>query len=327
MPHRDGPTSLPDRRGMRLEDAIVETTWLYYHEGLNQSEIATRLGLSRATVVNYLAEGRRRDYVRISLNTDIFTGHRLAARLREVFGLKGALVVPSDGSDPQRNADRVTRAASDWLPQLLEPGDQLGVAWGESVFRLAEAAPRVPIRDLTVVQMVGSRASDIGFAAETCAATLAQRFGAALVSLHAPLLLTERDLAERLKQEPGIAGQLRAVAACNKTVFACGTVGPESHIAKTGLVAAEELARLRTAGATGVICARLIDAEGRAVPIEIEERMISVTLEQMKGKDMALLVATGRERARPARAAIKGGYATHLVTCSDTAQDLLADTA
>lgn len=312
-----------DRRSQRLEDAIVEATWLYSHDGLNQNEIAQRLGLSRATVVNYLAEGRRRNYVRVTLDTDIFAGHRLAALLRETLGLKDALVVPADSIDPQRSADRVTRAASDWLPQLLAPGDRLGVAWGETVFRLAEAAPRVSIDGLTVVQMVGLRASALGFAAEVCAATLAQRLGGRLINLHAPLLLTERSLAQRLCAEPVIAEQLHAVATCNKTVFACGTVGPQSHIAMTGLLDADQLAQHRAAGATGVICARLIDGSGQPVHAEIENRMIGVTLQQMQGKEMALLVAPGRDRAAPALAAIRGGYATHLVTCSDTALELL----
>jgi deoxyribonucleoside regulator len=48
-------------RMSRQDDAIVEAAWCYYHEGLNQSEIATKLGVSRASVVNYLAESRRRD--------------------------------------------------------------------------------------------------------------------------------------------------------------------------------------------------------------------------------------------------------------------------
>jgi DNA-binding transcriptional regulator LsrR (DeoR family) len=56
---------------------------------------------------------------------------------------------------------------------------------------------------------------------------------------------------------------------------------------------------------------------------EVEDRMIGVTLDQMRGKDMALLVAAGPGRAGPAQAAIKGGFVTHLVTSAGVAQDLL----
>ncbi|SDE76895.1 sugar-binding transcriptional regulator [Limimaricola pyoseonensis] len=307
----------------RQIDAIIEAAWCYYHDGLNQSDIAARMGVSRASVVNYLAEARRRNYVRISLDTEIFRASALAERIRERFGLAGALVVPSDAAEVARSSDRVIRAASDWLPQLLEPGDRLGVAWGETIYRLAGAAPHQPIRELTVVQLLGSRPAALGFAAETCSATLAARFDARCVNLHVPLLLSDEDLCTRLKREPVVAEQLRAVADCNKVVFAAGTCGPDSHMARTGLLDRDRLAEFRAAGAAGVICGRLIDAAGRPMRSEIEDRMIGVTLEQMRDKPLRLLVAADADRLEASRAAILGGYATHLATSSDMAEHLL----
>lgn len=308
---------------LNQEDAIVEASWLYYNDGLNQNEIARHLGLSRASVVNYLAEGRRRGYVRVSLNHEIFASHALADGLREKFGLEGALVVPVHGESLDRGVDRVVLAAGEWLPRLLAPGDRLGVAWGETVYRLAESAPETPLEDLTVVQLLGSLPPAGRFAAEACSAMLARRFGARLVNLHLPLLLSDRELAERLRAEPHVSEQFDAVARCNKTIFACGTVGPDSHIARSGIIGQEDLARMRAKGAAGVICARLIDGDGAPMHSGFEDRINGVTLDQMRGKEMALLVAPGRERAAAALAAIRGGYATHLATCSDAARLLL----
>lgn len=282
------------------------------------------MGVSRATVVNYLSEARRRAFVRISLNTDIFRMHRLALRLKETFELSDVTVVPA-GSDDTSSLDRVSRVAADWLPELLEPGDQLGVAWGETIYRVVEAAYRQPLDDLTVVQLVGSRPAALGFAAEICSATLAERLGALCINLHVPLLLSDADLAARLRREPVIEDQLRAVSRCNKVIFASGTVSDDSHIARTGLLTSEELAEARKRGASGVICARLIDRQGRPVETNIEERMIGVTLEQMQNKKMGFLVAAGPERVIPALSAIRGGYVTHMAICSDIATALLEE--
>ena len=117
-------------RGSRQDDIVIEAAWCYFHDGLNQSEIAKRLNVSRASVVNYLAEARRRDYVRITLDSDIFRNNQLVFNLKQKFGLTDALVVPADSTSDQCSFERVIRVASDWLPQLLEPGDHLGVAWG-----------------------------------------------------------------------------------------------------------------------------------------------------------------------------------------------------
>ena len=51
--------------------------------------------------------------------------------------------------------------------------------------------------------------------------------------------------------------------------------------------------------------------------------MIGVSLDQMRGKDMALLVAAGPGRFASTRAAIMGGYVTHLATSGQIAQQLL----
>ena len=324
-----GPTSSRSQdpkaapRARSQDDAIIEVTWCYYQEGMNQNEIAERLAISRATVVNYLSEARKRDYVRISLDSDIFRNHELARRLVDRFGLADAVVIPSSPAGTDQSLDRVTRVVADWLPHLLRPGDRLGVAWGETVYRVAEAAPRVTVPDLTVVQLVGSRPAALGFAAETCSATLARRYGAHCVNLHVPLLLSNRELVEQLKQEPVIRMQLEAVANCNKTIFACGTCTADSHVVHTGLLDPVDIGPCAEKGAVGVICGRLIDHDGNGLNREIEDRMIAVTLDQMKGKDIGLLVGAGPDRALPMLAALRGGYATHVATCSDTALEIL----
>jgi deoxyribonucleoside regulator len=309
----------------RIDDLIKEAAWLYYHDELNQSQIAERMQLSRASVVNYLSEARDRGWIKLYLDSDVFLGHRFAAELCRVYGLKQALIVAEATGDENLAESRVVQAAADWLPRLLEPGDRLGVSWGETIFRLAQAVPRQIIGDLTVVQLLGSRPADLGFAAETCTTILSQQLGAHCVNLHVPLLLSDRDLADRLRREPVVAGQLAAIANCNKTVLACGTCDAGAHIVRTGILKPDELADARDRGAAGVVCGRLIDARGQPVPSEIEDRMIGVTLDQMRHKDMALLVASGRNRAHSARAAILGGYATHLATSASIARLLLEE--
>ena len=75
----------------------------------------------------------------------------------------------------------------------------------------------------------------------------------------------------------------------------------------------------------GVICGRLIDTNGNAVPVLSEDWMIGVTLEKMREKELGMLVCVEPERAVAARAAIIGGYVTHFACCSNTARLLLED--
>lgn len=305
------------------ENIVIEAAWMYYHEGHNQTEIASQLGVSRATVVNYLQEAKERGFIRISLAPSAFTTHRLAIELREKFNLTAAYILPDETGDEENRFLRVARGAAEWLPSLLQPGDRLGVSWGRTVFEVAEALEQTCTTDVTVSQLVGSMATPYGFTAEICSAHLAQRLGAKCINLHAPAVLSDPDLADRLRAEPIIRDQIDALSHCNKAIFAAGSCNHQSHIVGSGVASHAELDWYVGQGATGVLCGRFIDEQGRSVPGDLDDRMIGVELDKLLNLDMGMLVSDGADKALPMVSAIAGGYVTHLVTSATTAKEML----
>jgi len=306
------------------ESIVVQTAWLYYHDGWNQTDIAEHLGVSRASVVNYLNRAREQGLIRVTLSDEVFTGHRLAEALCERFGLQGAYVLPVGASDSEEQIFlRVARGAALWLPRLLDAGDRLGVSWGRTVFELAQALDSVAVPELVVTQLVGSMSTPYGFTAETCSTIVAQKLSATCINLHAPAVLSEAKLATRLRREPIIKLQLDALARCNKAIFAAGSCTPDSHIVGSGVATPAELEHALGAGAVGVLCGRFIDAGGEEIGGDLSRRIMGVSLADLRGLDVGLVIASGAERVDAMRASIRGGYATHAVTCSLTAEALL----
>ncbi|MBK8286588.1 MAG: winged helix-turn-helix transcriptional regulator [Ahniella sp.] len=68
---------------------------LYYIEGLTQAEIAQRLCLSTAKVNRLLQQAREQGYVNITIRTPFQQLFDLEARLKAVFGLQEAIVIPA----------------------------------------------------------------------------------------------------------------------------------------------------------------------------------------------------------------------------------------
>ena len=296
------------------DDVIIEAAWLYYHDDLNQNEIAERLGVSRATVVNYLQDAREKGFVQITLSAQAFSGHRLALALKERFGLDGALIVPDNRLDPPDTANRVARAAAQGLPSMLEAGDRLGVAWGKTIDDLAECIDAAPIADLTILQLVGSMATPYGFSADVCSSYVARKFSARCINLHVPAILSTPEIAETLRREHLIASQLDEIGRFNKTLFAVGSCLPDSHVASSGVATQKELQDYIANGAVGVLCGRFIDASGNPVSGPLDDRMMGIELDMLRHRDMGILVSIGEDRVPAAVAALKGGYATHVVT-------------
>jgi len=69
---------------------------------------------------------------------------------------------------------------------------------------------------------------------------------------------------------------------------------------------------------------RAINAAGEAILGPLDDRMIGVTLDKLQGLDIGLLVSDGTDKVVPMRAAIAGGFVSHVVTSAKTARGLLA---
>lgn len=302
---------------------IIEAAWLYYHEGMNQNAIAERLDVSRATVVNYLSDAREKGFVRITLANQVFTSHELSLEIKTRFGLEAVYVVADDVT-AEGSLQRVVRGAAEWLPDLLAPGDRLGVAWGQTVFEIAEAMNPTRTTDVVVHQLVGSVSSPYGFTAEVCSAHLADRLGARCVNLHAPAVISTEELADRLRREPIIQQQFTALSQCNKAIFAAGSCAADSHVVLSGISTLPEFETYVENGAAGVLCGRFIDQAGRELKGPLDGRIMGVELELLTGLDMGILVSVGEDKARPMLSAIRGGYVTHVVTSERTAAEILA---
>lgn len=306
------------------DDVVLEAAWLYYEKGLNQIDIASELGVSRATVVNYLQESRERGYVQVRLSPEAFTGQRLAHALRETFGLQSAYVLPDMGSTAQDIAARVVRGAADWLPSLLTPGDRLGVAWGKTIYDLSEVLEPKAFDDLTVLQLVGSMATPYGFSADVCSSNVARKLSARCVNLHVPAVLSDPSIASTLRQETLIADQFSQMNSFTKTLFAIGSCTKNSHVVSSGVATLEELEWYLGHGAVGVLCGRFIDKNGQAVRGPLDDRMMGVEVERLQDRDVGLLVSAEPGRATAAVAAIRGGYVTHLAIGEADAEAMLA---
>lgn len=301
-------------------DPVLRAAWAYFVEDMSQAEIAEAMGRSRASVHNLLRQARAEGLVRVSLDPAALARSRTARRISDAHDLEAAYLVPGTAGAP---LDRVARAAAMWLDDLVGPGGTLGVAWGETVHRLASALPRRALPELTVVQLVGSMASPFGFTAESCTSLIAERLGAVCLNLHAPAVLSDPALVAALLREPILAGQMAVLERCDAALFAVGLATGESHVVRSGVATPEELADYHRRGAAAVVAGRFIDAAGGAMPGPLDGRVIGVSVDALRRIPRRLVVSAGAERASALRAALRGGLATHLITDVATGDALL----
>ncbi len=322
----------PQRALTQRDDSLLaNVAILYYKDGLTQSDIAQRLGVSRASVVNYLRQAREQNLVDIRINGASFSVSRLSTDLRDAYGLEDVYIAtayPDADDGPEKLSAtlrrQVARVGAMAVYDLLQPGDVLGVAWGETIQWLSEEMPRGAVRNLTVCQMNGSMKPPLAPAAETCSIRISSALGADCFTLHAPAILSSREIAEALRREPIIRAQLRKLRELTKALFSVGTCSKATLIVQTGIVTAKQMQWYVEHGAVGVLCGRFIDAQGRHVEGDMDERAIGVTPADLKKAKAGILVASGSEKVEAVKAVLAGGYARYLVIDEDAGKLLLA---
>jgi DNA-binding transcriptional regulator LsrR (DeoR family) len=304
-------------------DSIIWVAWLYYEEGMTQEEIARVLGISRGSVVTMLQEARESGVVSISVAPQHLQTVGFARDIMRRFGIEECLVVPGDGGRTQEH-ERVGRAAARLLVERLRPDDVLGVSWGRTVLALSQAMQPKLLPGVSVVQITGSAIGTYRFSAELCASNIANRIGGRCVYLHAPGILSNREMKRMLMKEPTLIEQFRIMSTCNKIIFGVGSVAASSTAFDTGFLSPEEAAPYLAKGAVAVLAGRFVDVDGRAVAGELDDRMIGMTVQEIAKIPERICVAAGHDKAKAIHALLVGRYITTLVTDEPTARDLLA---
>ena len=159
---------------------------LYYTEGLTQTEIGQRLGLSTAKVNRLLVQAREQGYLAITIRTPFQQLFELEDRLKAVFGLKEAMVIPSVAESSSSPLTELGAAAGDFLLTHLREGDVLGMGGGSAISALVQAITPTRPYQVEVVPLMGAVQGEIKHDVNYLATHLADRLGAKSYQLHAP---------------------------------------------------------------------------------------------------------------------------------------------
>jgi len=309
---------------LRHSDQIVhKAAWLYYSHGMRQDEVAQQLGISRASVATYLKRARETGIVSISTSTELFGEELLARQVEDAFALQSVWIVPDgDGAvDPEVEMPIV--AANVFL-DLIEKGDRIAVAWGRTVYQIADVMPYADLQGVTVVQLCGNLGAPYSYTPDQCTMEIARRLNARGINLYAPLVLSSERLASELKLEAVVSEQLAGISNCDLALFSIGGIDDDSHIVECGALTRKELKALRLQGAAGVIAGRLIDGAGEVLDCPYNRRLISADLASIKAIGKRLVVVLQPQKFGPLVAALAGGLATHLIITRSMAERLLS---
>lgn len=300
---------------------------LYYEVGLKQPQIASRLRLSQPKVSRLIKGAQDQGIVRISVRAPSGTNPELEEALEARFGLTEVEIVDISRDHDDAAVRELGAAAAFHLETTVRSGDVIGVSsWSATLLAMVDAMhPVGGVKETRVVQILGGGGDP---AAEGHATHLVRRLANLLhgdgTFLPAPSSVGSAGAREVLLQDPYVQ---RAVALFDHLDVALVGIGgqqPSGLLASSGNVfSPAELETVREAGGVGDIGLRFMRADGRRVETPLDDRVIGITLEQLKRVPRAIAVAGGPSKTQAVHAAIVGRWINCLVTDVHTAERLL----
>jgi DNA-binding transcriptional regulator LsrR (DeoR family) len=315
----------PTNEELRL---LVKVARFYYEDGLNQDAITARLGLSRSKVSRLMAQARATGIVQISVvePEDLFLD--LETRLEERFGLQEALVVETQPGDSQAHVSRaVGNAAAGYLGRAISSRTTIGMCWGDTLRHMVSnlAPQRYP--NAQVVQIIGGIGQpDAEVHATELCRSMARTLDCRLTLLPVPGIVADQRTREALLSDVHVQ---RAVGAFDDLDIAFVGIGAPTRDSVTmrdgSIITRTELDGLLRRGAVGDIALRYYDNRGECIASDINDRIIGMTLEQIKQVPKVVGVSGGPQKVAAIRAALAGRIVNVLITDSVTAGKLLED--
>lgn len=311
---------------LRLMSTVAR---LYYDRGLGQTQIAAQLDLSQATVSRLLKRALDEGIVRISVGVPLGVFPELEEALQTTYGLKRAIVVDTVDDNGQILRD-IGAAAAYYLETTLKDGEIIGISsWSATLLAMVDAMHTLPASvHAKVVQILGGVGNP---AAEVHANTLTQRLAKLVhgdaIFLPVPGVTGSPEAKSVLLDDPYVRSTMDLFNQMTIALVGIGAIEPSRLLASSGNVfSPEEIALLSERGAVGDICLRFFDCWGVPVTTPLDARVISMSLQQLKGVKRAVGIAGGSRKLAAIHGALAGHWINVLITDRFTADRLIAGT-
>jgi len=310
----------------RLE-LLAQVAEMYYIQDLSQVAIANKFFFSRSKVSRLLTEARETGLIEINILHPFKRASELENILLEKYHLTQAIILKSGNLSVGRMLKTLGRLSAKYLSDNLADGDILGISWGTAVYEVAQALQPKNLTDFNVVQIIGSIGyGDPAIDGPEVARNIAENFSGKYFTLNAPVIVKDKATRDVLIKERNIDKVIKKAIQADYILAGIGSSYPgRSGLVRAGYLQEDELKSINEqTGAVGDICACLFNVDGEYSDIKFNDRVIGLTLDEIKSIPAEVIgIAGGYEKAEAILGALKGKLIDTLITDDKAVEKIL----
>ncbi len=300
----------------------ARASWYYYKIGMTQGEIANRLGINRARVINILNEARKDGTVTFHVSGEDAELMALEVELKEKWGLRDVFLTPEVSDEELKNA--LSMAGAQYLEMNLPSKESLiALGWGETISGITRNLGRVIPERTSFVTLCGGV---MHYLSEHTPANVGTPLSGFLYPFHViptPLMVGSPELRDQLLNEPEVQHVMNMAQLADIAMVGIGSLKTSTEFEGFGYKSQKELNLLKKRGAVGEMHGEYFNSVGEPLELQHHHRLISIRLETLRKMKHVVGVAGGADKIEALQAALKGGFIHSLITDEMTARSLL----
>lgn len=304
---------------------LAKIAYLYYVEEKNQAEISAETGIYRTTVSRMLAEAKKEGIVKIEIESFDTRLFHLENYVKEKYGLKGIEIVSNLVDESLADLEeRLAQSAAGMLRGMIKDNDKVGFSWGKSLSLLVEHSGGRHLNNVQFFPLAGGPSHiHARYHVNTLIYSMAGKYHGNCRFMNATIIQEDETLAKGILSSKYFEDLKRSWKELDIAVVGIGGQVDEKNRQWLDMLTAEDFRTLESERAIGEICCRFFDENGEPVDEHLQNRTISISLENLKKVPLSLAFAYGSQKSAAMLAVLRAGYVNHLVTDEATILKML----
>ena len=287
-----------------------------------QGEIAKKLGINRARVINILNEAKKDGTITFHVSGADAELMDLEAKLKEKWILRDVFLIPD--VSPKQLKNDLSMAGAQYLEMNMPAEDSLiALGWGDTISGITRNLGRVIPESTSFVTLCGGV---MHYLSERTTANMGTPMTGFLYPFHViptPLMVGTSELRDQLVNEPEVQHVMKMAKMADIALVGIGSLRSGTEFGHFGYKSQKELDLLKKGGAVGEMHGEYFNVDGEPLDLEQHQRLISIRLETLRKMEHVVGVAGGAEKIEALQAALKGRFIHSLITDEITARTLL----
>jgi DNA-binding transcriptional regulator LsrR (DeoR family) len=311
-----------------VEDKLlVQIAQMYYQEDKNQSQISKELNIHRSTISRLLKKSREEGIVTITINYDLAGTYSLEKELEETFGLKKAIVVPTAiDIQSEQKLQLLGAAANKYLQTILEEEMTIGFSWGQAMSMVAAELQETEKNNLMCIPLIGGPSGRLigEYHVNTITFEASKKLKSKAILIDSPAFPETKELKEALMANQFNQELVQLWQKLSIAIFGIGSPQMKDST-RWKLFYDDNILEGLEDQVVGDVISHFYNAQGQDISSKLDERLIGITLEELKKVNYRIAVAESLEKVSAIRGALRGKYMNVLVTTQETAEAILKE--